>query len=131
MLTTTLISSISIPTYRSSMLPSLKKMYYVKQCIAFFLTFIVLYAIGIIFFGELELQKVDDDINIMQFRKERFEVYQNQPPREGPGEGGKEYSVPPDKQAIADQLFKNASFNIYGSDRIALDRSIPDTRLPL
>ena len=69
-----------------------------------------------------------DAEEIIKFRHERYMAFKHRPPQTGPGEEGKEYILPPDEQAIADEMFKDASFNVYASDKISLDRSLPDTR---
>ena len=65
---------------------------------------------------------------IISFRQQRFLAAQNRPVRDGPGENGEPVVLTEGEQKIADTLFKNASFNVFASDKIALDRSIPDTR---
>ena len=55
-------------------------------------------------------------------------IHQARPPRDGPGEDGKAVTLAPDEQEQADKKFKKAAFNVMISDKIALDRSIPDTR---
>ena len=63
-----------------------------------------------------------------EFRKTRYQAAQNRPPRDGPGEDGAAVKLTPKEQIMADRLFTNASFNVFASDKVALDRSIPDTR---
>jgi len=48
-------------------------------------------------------------------------------PREWPGEEGREFDVPEDKQTY-DKYFKIHEFNILASDRIALNRTLMDSR---
>jgi hypothetical protein len=62
------------------------------------------------------------------FRLKRYLDYQTRPPRVGPGENGEPVTLAPEEQKIADEKWKNASFNVVASDKIALDRAIPDTR---
>ena len=65
---------------------------------------------------------------LKQFRIDRFRAAQLRPARDGPGEEGKSVKLTAEERDIADKLFKNASFNVFASDKIAMDRSIPDTR---
>ena len=65
---------------------------------------------------------------ILQYRMKRYLAYQTRPPREGPGENGAPVTLSPDEEKLAEQKWKNASFNVVASDKIAMDRSIPDTR---
>lgn len=48
--------------------------------------------------------------------------------REGLGEKGRAVTLQGEEKALADSLFKKEAFNIIASDKIALDRSIPDVR---
>jgi len=48
---------------------------------------------------------------------------------EGPGEGGEPYILPPDLTDQADQSISDYGMNMVASNKISLDRSIPDTRL--
>ena len=68
--------------------------------------------------------------SLMNFRRKRFENAQRRPPRDGPGEDGKPVYLTSEEQAEAARLFKRESFNVVASDKIAMDRSIPDTRHP-
>lgn len=47
----------------------------------------------------------------------------------GPGEGGEAVVLSPEEQKEADRLFNKEAFNIVASDKIAMDRRIPDTRI--
>ncbi|XP_013772699.1 polypeptide N-acetylgalactosaminyltransferase 1-like [Limulus polyphemus] len=47
------------------------------------------------------------------------------------GEGEKPVILNQKEQALADELFRSAGFNVYISDRISLNRSVPDARHPL
>ena len=47
-----------------------------------------------------------------------------------PGENGQAVHLEGDEKIKADKLFKTEAFNIIASDKIAVDRSIPDTRDP-
>ena len=83
-------------------------------------------AIGYVLLDRARLQWKRDEV--IRFRLERFIAAQNRPPREGPGERGKGVVLTAEEQKIADTLFTNASFNVFASEKIAMDRSIPDTR---
>ena len=65
---------------------------------------------------------------LIKFRQTRFIAAQNRPPRDGPGENGMGVKLTEEERKIADTLFKNASFNVFASDKMALDRALPDTR---
>lgn len=49
-------------------------------------------------------------------------------PRSGPGENGAGITLNGDEKTKADELMKKWFFNIIASDKISVDRSIPDTR---
>lgn len=51
-------------------------------------------------------------------------------PRRGPGEGGKRHDLQPDQENEAQQSISEYGMNMACSDEIALDRAIPDLRLP-
>ena len=46
----------------------------------------------------------------------------------GPGEMGKPVHIEPENKAESDRLFKINEFNLMASDRISLNRSLPDVR---
>ena len=48
-------------------------------------------------------------------------------PSSWPGENGKPY-YPPYKQEVIDAAFKLHNFNVLASEKIAFNRSIPDSR---
>lgn len=48
----------------------------------------------------------------------------------GLGEGGVPVHLSQEEQLLADQVFNSAAFNVYLSDRISLNRSVPDPRNP-
>lgn len=48
----------------------------------------------------------------------------------GLGEGGVPVHLSSKEQALADEVFNSAAFNVYLSDRISLNRSVPDPRNP-
>ncbi len=47
---------------------------------------------------------------------------------DGPGEMGKPVIIEPENKAESDRLFKINEFNLMASDRISLNRSLPDVR---
>ena len=49
---------------------------------------------------------------------------------EGPGEMGKGVEIPAEDKGLADSLFTRHQFNVLASDRMALNRSLPDKRPP-
>lgn len=49
-------------------------------------------------------------------------------PRNGEGENGMPVAIPPREALQMQQLFKINSYNLLASDRIALNRSLPDIR---
>ncbi|XP_076361409.1 polypeptide N-acetylgalactosaminyltransferase 1-like [Tachypleus tridentatus] len=49
----------------------------------------------------------------------------------GLGEQGRPVFLNESEQTLADDLFRSAAFNIYLSDRISLNRSLPDARHPM
>ena len=51
------------------------------------------------------------------------------PEKDGPGEGGKPYNVPSNLENEAHQSVNEYGINMVVSDAIAMDRTIPDTRL--
>jgi cell division protein FtsI/penicillin-binding protein 2 len=46
----------------------------------------------------------------------------------GFGDNGKGVEFSGDEKKVADEIAKKAAFNLYASDRIALNRSVPDVR---
>jgi len=53
---------------------------------------------------------------------------EEEPIGDGPGEGGKAYRLPADKQNEVDESIGNYGMNMAVSDAISLERAIPDTR---
>ena len=48
--------------------------------------------------------------------------------KEGPGERGSPVKTKPEEAAMLDRSIQEYGFNQYASDKISLDRSIPDLR---
>ena len=74
-----------------------------------------------------------DETEVQRVRRVRYERYQEKEragPRDGPGEGGMAVKLTKEEQEKADSLFKKEAFNIVASDKIAMDRSVKDTRDP-
>ena len=66
---------------------------------------------------------------LRDYRAQRYYAAQLRTPRDGPGERGEGVVLTKEEQDIADKLFYKASFNVFASDKMAMDRSIPDTRM--
>ena len=67
---------------------------------------------------------------IMKFRQERFLKHKNRGNIDGPGEKGNSVRLTAEEQMKADSLFEKEAFNIIASDKVAMDRSVRDTRDP-
>ena len=65
-----------------------------------------------------------------EYRQQRYLKAQTQLNGSGVGENGEPVILNVDDQKLADELFEKEAFNIVASDKVALDRSIPDDRLP-
>lgn len=77
--------------------------------------------------GYLKYSKNDEEV--LKFRRTRFSSYQeSESKRSGPGENGKPVYLEGKEKELADSLFEKEAFNRLASDKIALDRSIPDVR---
>ena len=62
----------------------------------------------------------------------RLERYQDnilRKPNFGPGEKGIAVTLDPAERKIADKQLKNISLNVVASDKMAMDRSLPDNRI--
>ncbi|XP_033639196.1 polypeptide N-acetylgalactosaminyltransferase 13-like [Asterias rubens] len=72
-------------------------------------------------------EKANDWMNKRPEEKKQIDV-----PRQfnsgGPGEMGKPVHIEPENKAESDRLFKINEFNLMASDRISLNRSLPDVR---
>ena len=67
---------------------------------------------------------------LMAFRYKRYERAKRRPQRDGPGEMGKPVILTVEEQREADRLFAKETFNVVASNKVAMDRSIHDTRHP-
>ncbi|XP_071477681.1 polypeptide N-acetylgalactosaminyltransferase 13-like [Diadema antillarum] len=47
----------------------------------------------------------------------------------GPGEMGKAVVIPPEKEALKNEMFRINQFNLLASDMISVNRSLPDVRM--
>ncbi|XP_042230908.1 N-acetylgalactosaminyltransferase 7-like isoform X1 [Homarus americanus] len=75
------------------------------------------------------LSKAKQKVTYLEDKAGNFEP-KDSPPRNGPGEGGKAYHLPPDKQNEGTQSVSEYGINMVVSDEIAMDRAILDTRHP-
>ena len=76
----------------------------------------------------LDRENAEDPVSI--FRQERYLKHLNRGPVTGPGEEGRAVVLPQNEQQEADKLFSKEAFNIIASDKLAMDRSVPDVRDP-
>nr|XP_054767896.1 polypeptide N-acetylgalactosaminyltransferase 13-like isoform X2 [Lytechinus pictus] len=49
---------------------------------------------------------------------------------DGPGENGQGVAIAPEDKKMAEELFQKHQFNVFASDQMALNRTIPDHRPP-
>lgn len=68
--------------------------------------------------------------SVQAMRRKRYRDFQEKEKtyRRGPGERGAAVQLTPTEQKQANALFKKEAFNIIASDKIAMDRSLKDTR---
>ena len=64
----------------------------------------------------------------MEYRQKRFANAQNQPRKDGPGEGGNPVHLSKEEQELADKLFAKETFNVIASNKVAMDRRLNDAR---
>ena len=92
------------------------------------LTLLALVIVTSFFYFNFFKTSVDDE-EILLLRKKRYMEYKSgEGKREGLGEKGRAVTLEGEEKKLADSLFKKEAFNIIASDKIALDRSIPDVR---
>lgn len=92
------------------------------------LTVLALVFVTSYFYYNFSKVSVNDE-EILHLRNKRFMEYrEKEGKREGLGEKGRAVTLQGEEKALADSLFKKEAFNIIASDKIALDRSIPDVR---
>ncbi|XP_052683470.1 probable N-acetylgalactosaminyltransferase 9 isoform X2 [Crassostrea angulata] len=92
------------------------------------LTVLALVFVTSYFYYNFSKVSVNDE-EILHLRNKRFMKYrEKEGKREGLGEKGRAVTLQGEEKALADSLFKKEAFNIIASDKIALDRSIPDVR---
>ncbi|XP_061193808.1 probable N-acetylgalactosaminyltransferase 9 isoform X2 [Saccostrea echinata] len=92
------------------------------------LTVLALVIVTSYFYYSFSKISVNDE-EILKVRRKRFVEYRaKEDKRKGPGEKGRAVILEGEEKTLADSLFKKEAFNIIASDKIALDRSIPDVR---
>ena len=68
---------------------------------------------------------------VIDFRRRRYERAQARSPGvQGPGEGGVGVILTSEEQKEADVLFDQETFNVIASNKMAMDRRVPDLRHP-
>ena len=70
---------------------------------------------------------------IQNFRNNRYLMYQDYQAQSqifGLGENGEAVKLSKTEKILSEKLFPNASFNVMVSKKVALNRTIPDTRRP-
>ena len=69
--------------------------------------------------------------DVMNFRRKRYERAQARSPGvQGPGEGGVKVILTSEEQKEANVLFDKETFNVIASNKMAMDRRVPDLRHP-
>lgn len=71
-----------------------------------------------------------DYASVLEYRRLRFRRAQCRPVTEGPGENGSGVTLTAEEQSLADRLMPTESLNVIASEKIAMDRSLADTRHP-
>ena len=70
-------------------------------------------------------------LKVREFQRERYRKAQSRPANiQGPGEDGAAVHLTAEEQAEADKLFEKETFNVIASNKVAMDRRIPDLRHP-
>ncbi|XP_074658973.1 putative N-acetylgalactosaminyltransferase 9 [Tubulanus polymorphus] len=118
---------------------SLRRIFSVRRRGLLKFALIVLAFLFIYFFlkkDSLRTGGADVDGELVNQRRDRpyYERYKKKigsSVQRGPGEDGRPVLLTGKERALADSLFKDEAFNRIASDKISLDRTIPDTRDPL
>ena len=71
---------------------------------------------------------VMDPDTIMGIRQERYLQFQNRGAREGPGENGQPVTMTTAEAAAARESMRRTSINLVASNKVDMDRSLPDYR---
>ncbi|XP_076093310.1 putative N-acetylgalactosaminyltransferase 9 isoform X1 [Mytilus galloprovincialis] len=96
-----------------------------------YLALLSVLTIGIyLFFHNDKFSHIRND-ELLAFRKKRYLDYKTtESKRTGPGEKGKAVILEGEEKALGEKLYKKEAFNIIASDKISLQRSVPDVRDP-
>ncbi|NXK70556.1 GLT13 acetylgalactosaminyltransferase, partial [Sylvietta virens] len=97
---------------------------YCRVVLATSLLWVLLDVLLLLYFSECN--KCEDSKERSLLPALRAVISRNQ---EGPGEMGRAVLIPREEQEKMKELFKINQFNLLASDRIALNRSLPDVRL--
>lgn len=92
------------------------------------LTVLALVFVTSYFYYNFSKVSVNDEEKLHLRNKRFIEYREKESKRDGLGEKGRAVTLQGEEKALADSLFKKEAFNIIASDKIALDRSIPDVR---
>ncbi|CAC5414918.1 GALNT [Mytilus coruscus] len=94
-----------------------------------YLALLSVLTIGIyLFFHNDKFSHIRND-ELLAFRKKRYLDYKSsESKRTGPGERGKAVILEGEEKALGEKLYKKEAFNIIASDKISLQRSVPDVR---
>lgn len=92
------------------------------------LTVLALVFVTSYFYYNFSKVSVNDEEKLHLRNKRFMEYREKESKRDGLGEKGRAVTLQGEEKALADSLFKKEAFNIIASDKIALDRSIPDVR---
>ena len=66
---------------------------------------------------------------IHEYRQTRYLAYRARSDQSGPGENGTAVVLTEQDEQLAKETVKDGSINVVASEKIALDRSIPDLRI--
>ncbi|VDI62464.1 Hypothetical predicted protein, partial [Mytilus galloprovincialis] len=80
---------------------------------------------------KIKSRQLNRNDELLAFRKKRYLDYKtSESKRTGPGEKGKAVILEGEEKALGEKLYKKEAFNIIASDKISLQRSVPDVRDP-